>query len=107
MRLGWVAMSDYADALDDAIEEITGQWDGDDPPVIHFTSGPKPVIADVDGELRFLSSRLIYAARTDREDIIAFMRKHDELPSVAPLSDFSHRFDKGSFEDLHPEDANE
>lgn len=92
-------MSD--DAVADALDRIAGQWDSDDPEVLIFRDkeGMQPTIADVDGDLRLLSSALVQARQIDIEDVRAGWDRHGE-PDIVPLSTQSFRFEKRHFEDV-------
>lgn len=90
-------------AVDDALERIDGQWDEDDPEVLRLPGEREPVVADVDGELRTLHNGLIYAAPLEREGIVEYCEEQGETPTVEDLSEFTHRFDKKHFEELHPD----
>lgn len=87
--------------LSAALEEIRGTWDRDDPRVLAFADEYETVVADVDGELRALSGGLVYARRTTTEKVAVHAELEGE-PQIAHLSEFSHRFDREDFEELHP-----
>lgn len=87
-------------------ERIRGEWDEDDPDVLLLGGEGEPVVADVDGELRTLSSKLLYAYPTAPDDLEAAIDRRGE-PDVVPLSSQSHRFDREAFETLHPDDREE
>lgn len=93
--------TDGGESIDDRLERIRGTWNDDDPLVLAFQDDDAgdPVVADVDGELRFLSSRLIYPRETGEGELTDAVDRHG-LPEVTPLSEHEDRFDAGDFEDL-------
>jgi len=88
-----------SDCVDEYLDKIRGTWKDDDPDTLTFGYGSDPVIADVDGGLRVLSSNLIYPRRIDREAVIEAINKGGE-PRVEPLSAHTNRFDREDFEDM-------
>jgi len=87
------------DVVENLVDQIRGTWDDDDPLVMAFEDGESnPVVADVDGELRVLSSSIVFPREVDHEDVREALDRHGR-PSVDHLSEHSDRFDRGTFED--------
>jgi hypothetical protein len=87
------------DAIAELLEEIADTWDREDPRVLLFDDEDRSCVADVDGELRLLSSGLVYARRLEETDVRVAADRHG-LPEVVPLSAERHRFEKRHFEDI-------
>ena len=87
------------EAMERLLEPIRDTWATSDPKVLAFEDGEtNPVLADVDGELRVLSSNLVYPREVDLEDVREATERHGR-PSVEHLSDHEARFDREAFED--------
>ena len=88
---------------DELLERIAGTWDDEDPLVLAFDhpESGEAVLADVDGDLRYLSSQLIYPAPADPEEFAEAVEIYGP-PRVENLSTFSTRFDKSHFEEERP-----
>jgi len=93
-----------SDEVDDYREKISDTWSDDDPTVLVFESlDSRPVVADVDGDLRCLNSGLVYPRQLSREGLLDAINEYGR-PRVDALSNHEHRFDKSHFEDL-PDDG--
>ncbi|QGN05871.1 hypothetical protein Hrd1104_00235 [Halorhabdus sp. CBA1104] len=87
------------DAVAELLDKIADTWDQDDPRVLLFEDENRSCVADVDGELRLLSSGLVYARRLEETDVRVAADRHG-IPEVVPLSAERHRFEKRHFEDV-------
>src|SRR6056297_1714205 len=96
--------ADHFDTIDERIELIRDTWSDEDPKVLAFDApeAGDPVVADVDGELRFLSEQLVLPAATDADEIRAAADEYGR-PRVAPLSAFDERFGRAHFEWNQPD----
>lgn len=95
----------HHESIEYRLEEITDTWDSEDPTVLELPGEREPVVADVNGTLHLLHSGLIYSRKIGVSDIREHLGQHEGGPRTRPLSEFSHRFDREDFEDLHPEVA--
>lgn len=102
-----------------AFHAIHGSWEQADPFVVALPGEREPVVADVaapgdDACLHVLHSGLVYAAEITKREVVEHLEenatKHGvnavpcgPRPAVACLSEFSQRFERQDFEDLHPE----
>lgn len=88
------------DDVQKKLDQLDDLDDADDPTVlIQDGADGKPVVATVDGELRMLSTRVLYARRVDVEDISAAWDRHGE-PRLVDLSTQSFRFDAEDFREV-------
>ncbi len=93
-----------SDEVDDYLEKISGTWSDEDPEVLVFDQlDSRPVVAQVDGDLRCLNSGLVYPRQLSREGLIDAINEYGR-PRADDLSNHEHRFDKSHFEDL-PDDG--
>jgi len=87
------------DVVENLVDQIRDTWTSSDPLVLAFEDDESnPIVADVDGELRVLSSALVYPREVDHEDVREALDRHGR-PAVDHLSDHSDRFDREAFED--------
>ncbi|MGM0399157.1 MAG: hypothetical protein ACQEQY_09220 [Halobacteriota archaeon] len=67
-------------------DRIADTWTDTDPLVLAFEGEGMPVVAEVDGELRYLSYNIVRPRRVDEDDLAKFIALRGE-PRVLPLSD--------------------
>lgn len=67
-------------------DRIADTWDDADPLVLAFEGEGLPVVAEVDGELRYLSYNVVRPRRVDDDDLAKFIAMRGP-PRVIPLSE--------------------
>lgn len=67
-------------------ERIAGTWASGDPLVLAFAGDGSPVVAELDGELRYLSTHVDRPRRVDGRDLEKFMTVRGP-PQVLSLSE--------------------
>lgn len=67
-------------------DTIADTWKDADPLVLAFQGEGMPVVAEVDGELRYLSFNIVRPRRVDDDDLAKFIALRGE-PRVLPLSE--------------------
>lgn len=73
-------------------DRIAGSWDDGDPLVLAFEGEGMPVVAAVDGELRYLSYNLVRPRVVDDADLAKFATVRGP-PSVLRLSEHPAGYD--------------
>lgn len=92
--------SDEEDPVEELLAELDQLNDSDDPSVALFDKhDADPVVVKYEDELRWLSSRVVFARRTDIEEFRDTWDRHGE-PRVVDLSTQSHRFEAEHFEEV-------
>jgi hypothetical protein len=88
------------DPVQNVLDELDRLDNSHDPTVAIFRRQEfKPVVAKVGGDLRLLSSSLIYAREIEVEDVRVAWDRHGE-PDLVSLSTQSHRFDASDFREV-------
>ena len=84
-------------AVDESLERIRGTWGDDDPAVLAFDDASEPVVADVAGQLKYITAGHVGPSEIDREQCARLFELFGP-PRVTPLSTHAHRFDRDIFE---------
>lgn len=88
------------DDVERKLDQLDDLDEADDPTVLlQDGADGTPVVAKADGELRMLSTRVVYARRVDVEDVSAAWDRHGELRLV-DLSTQSFRSDADDFREV-------
>jgi len=66
-------------------ERIAGTWGDGDPLVLAFAGDGSPIVADLDGELRYLSTHIVRPRRVRMSDLKKFVTVRGP-PQVLALS---------------------
>lgn len=73
-------------------DRIADTWEEWDPLVLAFEGEGMPVVAEVDGELRYLSYNIVRPRRVGDDDLAKFIALRGE-PRVLPLSEHPAGYD--------------